>query len=311
MAHLRNPNRVHREYSNAHPARTRLRPPRGLKIQLIEHRIIGLRHHRRWTNLASRPIWHAQPDDAAEAIRPQQGGEPCDRSAPVVPGNDCCLGTESIEQPHHIAGQMQQSVMVDIRRPLCLTIAAHIRRHDMEARLAQCLELMPPGIPGFGKTVTQHDKRSHSVLDAMHANAIGLDGAVFQLSHDRLPLDGVILSTLLLERAPIDRGHVIRWAASPEAAPQPSACGYRDRPPRPWLAPPGTRHSARDQVAAVLWSGEMRNRPPRLAPTVFQSVCGRQRRTPARDLPGGRVPALACQKSSRSKSACCAATLMP
>ena len=81
--------------------------PRGLKVQLIEHCVLGLRHDCRRADLAARPVRHAQPNDAAEPIGPQQGGEPRHRSPPVVASNDCRVGIESIQQAHHVTGKMQ------------------------------------------------------------------------------------------------------------------------------------------------------------------------------------------------------------
>jgi len=67
-----------------------------------------------------------------------------------VSGNDCRLGAEGIKQSHHVTGQMQQGVLVDIGWPIGVTIAAHVGRDSVEARLAQSPELMAPGIPGRG-----------------------------------------------------------------------------------------------------------------------------------------------------------------
>ena len=95
----------------------RLGHARRLEIELIEHRVFGLRHRRRRTHRAARPVRHAQRDHAPEPVRPQQRGVPRDRSAPVMAGDHRLLLAQSIEQTYHVADQVQQRVLVDcIRR---------------------------------------------------------------------------------------------------------------------------------------------------------------------------------------------------
>src|SRR5215831_15229808 len=160
-------------------------------------------------------------------ITPQQRGEPSHRSTPVVAGNDCRLGAEGVEQPHHVTGQMQQGVLVDIGWTIRVAIAAHIGCHGVEARLAQSLELMAPGIPRFRKAVTHDHQRSRAMLDVMHANTVGLDDAMFHLGHHRLSQTRFTLPSPLPAPVPPDRGRARRSAVSPEPAPQPSVrtCG--------------------------------------------------------------------------------------
>src|SRR5215831_15543582 len=127
-------------------------------------------------------------------------------------GNDCRLGAEGIEQTHYVTGQMQQGVLVDIGWAIRVAIAAHIRCHRVEARLTQGLELMAPGIPRFRKAVTHDDQRSRAMLDVMHANTVGLDGAMFHLGHHRLSQTRFTLPSPLPVRAPPDRDRERRSA---------------------------------------------------------------------------------------------------
>src|SRR5215472_6566894 len=131
------------------------------------------------------------------------------------------LGAEGVEQPHHVTGQMQQGILVDIGWAIRVAIAAHIGCHGVEARLAQSLELMAPGIPRFRKAVTHDHQRSRAVLDVMHANTVGIDDAMFHLGHHRLSQTRFTLPSLLPVPVPPDRGRARRSAVSPEPAPQP------------------------------------------------------------------------------------------
>ena len=114
-----------------------LRHARGLEVELVEHRRASF-WGMTWSGApAARPERHAQPDHAAEAIRPQQRGVPCDRRAPVVAGDDRGRLAERVEQPDHVADQMEQRVLVDRLRRVGLAVAAHVGRHRVVAGIGQ------------------------------------------------------------------------------------------------------------------------------------------------------------------------------
>ncbi len=73
------------------------------KIELVEDRVFGLRHHGRRTNRSARPEWHAKADDRAEAVGAQQRRMPRHDGTPIVAGDDRLVGAERVEQAHHVA----------------------------------------------------------------------------------------------------------------------------------------------------------------------------------------------------------------
>jgi hypothetical protein len=56
----------------------------------------------------------------------------------------------------------------------------------VEAGHSQRAQLMPPGIPAFGKAMTQQDRRSISLLCDVHADAIGFDDPMLCLGYCHL-----------------------------------------------------------------------------------------------------------------------------
>ncbi len=97
-------------------------------------------------------------------------------------GDDRLPGAERVDEADHVADQVQQRVLVDRFGAVGPAIAAHIRRHDMEAGRGQGRELMPPGVPVLGKAVAQHDQRSLALFRQVHLDAVGLDGAMPDLA---------------------------------------------------------------------------------------------------------------------------------
>ena len=90
---------------------------------------------------------------------------------------------ERVEQPHHVAHQVQERVLADVVGTVGAAITAHVGRDRVVAGLRQRLELVSPGIPGLGKAVAHHDHRSRSLLGDVHLDAVGLDRAVRRWCH--------------------------------------------------------------------------------------------------------------------------------
>src|SRR5215471_1762126 len=61
------------------------------------------------------------------------------------------------------------------------------RCRRVEAGAGERVELVAPGVPGFGKAVTHDDERPHPLLGHVHADAVRLDRAVLELAHGRFP----------------------------------------------------------------------------------------------------------------------------
>ena len=84
---------------------------RLLEVELIEQRVVGLRHRRGRAHGRARPERDAQADDGAEAVGPQQRSVPGDRRAPVVAGDHRLSLAERVEQADHVADQVQERVL--------------------------------------------------------------------------------------------------------------------------------------------------------------------------------------------------------
>ncbi len=152
--------------------------PRRLEIELIEDRVLGLRHDRGRPHRPPRPERHAEADHPAEAVGAHQSRMPRDRRAPIMAGDDCLLGAQSIEEADHVADQMEKGILIDRLRTIALPVPAHVGRHRMEPGRGERRELMAPGVPGFGKAVAEHDQRTLAGFDQVHPDAVGLDGAM-------------------------------------------------------------------------------------------------------------------------------------
>ena len=78
---------------------------------------------------------------------------------------------------------MEKRVLVDGLGAIGLAVTAHVRSDGVEACFGECAELMSPGIPRFGKAVTQKDERAAAALGDVHADAVGVDGAMGDVRH--------------------------------------------------------------------------------------------------------------------------------
>jgi hypothetical protein len=88
------------------------------------------------------------------------------------------LNAERIKEPHYIADEMQQGVLIDRLRPVGMTIAAHVNRDSMESSRRQRGKLMPPRVPRLWKAVAQDDQRSLALFNEMEMNPICPDRAM-------------------------------------------------------------------------------------------------------------------------------------
>jgi hypothetical protein len=79
---------------------------------------------------------------------------------------------------------MKQRELVNRLRTFCLTIATHIGRGGMEAGCGKRLNLMPPRVPGFRKTVTQNHQGARSLFGHVHADAVRFDRPMADFVHN-------------------------------------------------------------------------------------------------------------------------------
>src|SRR5712675_639781 len=105
--------------------------------------------------------------------------------------NDGSPGLERVEQTDEIADQMEHGVLIDCRGRVALAIAAHIRRHRVEAGRRERRDLVAPGIPGFREAVAEQHQRPAALFGYVEADAIALDYPLRRFAHDCLSLEGV------------------------------------------------------------------------------------------------------------------------
>jgi len=88
---------------------------------------------------------------------------------------------QRIEQTDNVTYKVEERKLIYGFRALRLTIAAHIGRDSMEARLGERGELMAPRIPRFWESVAHDHERPAARFDKVHIDAIGADGAMPKL----------------------------------------------------------------------------------------------------------------------------------
>ena len=103
---------------------------------------------------------------------------------------------ERVEQADDVADEVQLRVLVDRLGRIGLAVAALVGRDDVEARIAECVELVPPRVPALGEAVAQHDERAVSGprLRDVHSDPVGVDEAVRDLGHRAMVGDGLLSS---------------------------------------------------------------------------------------------------------------------
>ena len=106
-----------------------------LEIELIEYRIVRLRHEARRSRCSrlSGAVWDTEPDHASKAVRPDERGVPRHRCSPVVSDDDGFTLFERIEQTNHVTNKVEERKLVYGLRALRLTVTTHIGSDGMEA----------------------------------------------------------------------------------------------------------------------------------------------------------------------------------
>src|SRR4030095_940370 len=97
------------------------------------------------------------------------------RRAPVVPDDDRRLRAQSVEGADHVAHEVEQRVPANLLRSVRRAVAPHVRGYRVKAGGRERGKLVPPRIPGFGKSVTEDDEGARALLGEMHADAVRLD----------------------------------------------------------------------------------------------------------------------------------------
>src|SRR5216683_2435574 len=78
---------------------------------------------------------------------------------------------------------MEQRVPIELFWAIRLPVASHIWRDRVESSFCECMQLMAPRIPRFGKTVTEHHQGPCSALGDVHMDAVRFHRAMFYFAH--------------------------------------------------------------------------------------------------------------------------------
>lgn len=65
------------------------------------------------------------------------------------------LHAERSDETDHVAHEVEQRVLLDRVAAVGLAVAAHARRHDVEARVGERCEPLAPRVPGFRQAVAE------------------------------------------------------------------------------------------------------------------------------------------------------------
>src|SRR5207302_9947672 len=139
----------------------------GPEVELVEDRILVLRHERRRRDGGAEPPfpeWHAERDDSTEEIRAQNRRLPSYRSPGVVTGAHRLLSAQGADETHNIADVMDNRILLHLFGTVASPIAAQVGGHRAEPSLRQRPKLMSPGIPALGKAVAEDDERAFTLF---------------------------------------------------------------------------------------------------------------------------------------------------
>jgi hypothetical protein len=107
-----------------------------------------------------------------KAIRPKKSAMPSDRRTPIVAYHDRWSFAEGVHKANHVADEMEKGVLICIVRAIRLSVTAHVRCNYMISRFGQGFDLVPPRIPGLGKTVAQENQRASARFRNMDLDAV-------------------------------------------------------------------------------------------------------------------------------------------
>ena len=97
--------------------------------------------------------------------------------------DDGLLLAERVEDPDHVADEVEERVFLDLLRTVGLPVAAHVRGDSAPARFGERAQLMPPGVPGFQESRGTSGRAALSRLGEMDADAVRTDRPMCDLYH--------------------------------------------------------------------------------------------------------------------------------
>src|SRR4029077_2354606 len=123
-------------------------------------------------------IRHAQENDRAENVGPEQRTKPGDPRSPVVSYDDRLRLAEGVDEANNISAQLENIVVLDSLRSICLAVAALVRRDDAVSCLSQRLQLVAPRVPQLRPAVAKDNQRPLAILGEVHFDPVRFENAV-------------------------------------------------------------------------------------------------------------------------------------
>src|ERR1700722_16819226 len=115
---------------------------------------------------------------------------PSYRRAPIMARDYRLPFAERVQQPHHVANELEECVLLDCFWLIGPAVATHVRRHRTKPSGRKSGELMTPRVPTFRESMAQHDQRAITLLREMKSNAVRLDRPMCDVfGHSRLGHD--------------------------------------------------------------------------------------------------------------------------
>ena len=116
---------------------------------------------------------HRQDCESAYHVRVHRRDRPAQETAPVMADQRCAGRTERPDQPGDVLGESE--CVVPPRGFVAAAVPPQIDCGDMETRICQRGDLMPPGPPEFGKTVQQQYEWTLTGFRDVQPGAVGGD----------------------------------------------------------------------------------------------------------------------------------------
>ena len=131
---------------------------------------------------------HRHAHHGLHPLRLKQGQMPRNRRAPVMPHHAHLLLIQLIHGRLNISADGQYVVFRRITRRTALAVATHFRDQHAVTGRSQWGNLLPPGMPAFGKAMQQPNGSPTLGAGTVQAqvNPVDLQNLMFELIHIRL-----------------------------------------------------------------------------------------------------------------------------
>jgi len=119
------------------------------------------------------------------------GQPPTNQSAPIVPNYGECLLAEAIGEPYDIGRKVVEIIVAGAFGLVAEIVASLIGRDDVESKLRERRDLVPPAIPELGESVEEEYQRSirRASFGDVKVDSVGRDSGeahdVFEPDHSQ------------------------------------------------------------------------------------------------------------------------------